>query len=356
MQLKAEQLQEHFRRCGSALQPFYTVWGDELLLVQEACDAIRAAAAALGCTQRQVHTVAGAHFNWSTLLGASQSLGLFGERQLIEIRIPSGKPGKEGSEALQKLCTQCDPQALTLLILPRLDRTQQQSAWFLALDRVGATVRVDRIDRKALPSWLAQRLAAQGQSVEPGALGQQSLNFFADQVEGHLVAAHQEIQKMALLYPAGTLTLDQIRRAVLNVARYDVFSLGEAIWSGQVARALKILPRLEAEGEAAVFVHWTLSDDIRTLHRLHQALKARQPMAMALREARIWGMKEKLFGQIVPQIPFTTLSHWLQQAHECDGVIKGLTHSAWPHSPWLALRHLTLRLLKDLANTPFLKS
>lgn len=349
MQLKAEQLPEHLVRCGPQLRRVYAVWGDELLLVQEACDVIRRAARGLGCTQRQVHTVGGSHFNWSGLLGASQSLSLFGERQLIEVRLPSGKPGKEGSEALQRLCEQLDPQSLILLILPRLDRTQQQSAWFLALDRVGVTVRVDAIDRKALPAWLAQRLAAQGQTIEPGESGRQSLNFFADQIEGNLLAAHQEIQKLALLYPPGKLTLEQIRKAVFNVARYDVFSLGEAVWSGQVARAMRILSGLEAEGEAAVLVHWTLSDDVRTLSRLHQAIQARQPLAMALREARVWGIKEKLFERLLPKIPSTTLTEWLQQAHECDGVIKGLKHSAWPHSPWLALRQLTLTLSKDLA-------
>jgi DNA polymerase-3 subunit delta len=352
MQLKAEQLKEHLSRSGSQLKPIYTVWGDEALLVQEACDALRAAARAAGCTERQVHTVAGAHFNWSGLLGASQSMSLFGDRQLIEVRIPSGKPGKEGSEALQRLCEQLDPQSLTLVTLPRLDRTQQQAAWFLALDRSGVTVRVDSIDRKALPAWLAQRLASQGQSVEPGESGRQSLNFFADQVEGNLLAAHQEIQKLGLLYPAGELTLDQIRAAVLNVARYDVFSLGEAVWSGQVARALRMLSGLEAEGEAAVLVHWTLSDDIRTLHRVHQALQARQPLPMALREARVWGVKEKLFERLVPRLTSDTLTDWLRLAHECDGVIKGLRHSSWPQSPWLAMRQLTITLLKFVARAP----
>ena len=352
MQVRSDQLKAHLAKCGNALRPLYAVWGDEPLLVQEAGDAVRAAARSAGYTERQVHTVAGAHFNWSGLLGASQSMSLFGDRQLIEIRIPSGKPGKEGSEALQRLCSQLDAESLKLILLPRLDRTQQQSAWFTALDQSGVTVRVDSIDRKTLPSWIAQRLAVQGQRVEAGEEGRQSLAFFADQVEGNLLAAHQEIQKLGLLCPEGELGLAQIRAAVLNVARYDVFGLGEAVWSGQTARALRMLAGLEAEGEAAVLVHWTLSDDIRALHRVYQAVQARQPLPMALREARVWGVKEKLFERLVPRLSAETLALWLQRAHECDGVIKGLRQPAWPASPWGALKQLTIRLLQDVGRGP----
>jgi DNA polymerase-3 subunit delta len=346
MQLRADQLKAHLAKAG-ALKPLYTVWGDEPLLVQEAADAVRAAARAAGCTEKQVHTVAGAHFNWSGLLGASHSMSLFGDRQLIEVRIPSGKPGKDGSEALQRFCAQLDPQAVALVVLPRLDRQQQQSAWATALDQAGVMVRVDGIERKALPAWIAQRLAAQGQRVEGGEAGQHSLAFFADQVEGNLLAAHQEIQKLGLLHPEGELSLASIRAAVLNVARYDVFQLGEAVWSGQVERALRMLEGLQAEGEAAVLVHWTLSEDIRALQRVHQAVQGRQPLPMALREARVWGAKERLFERLIPRLSAEVVQTWLQRAHECDGVIKGLRHPAWPASPWGALRQLTLRLLQD---------
>lgn len=350
MQIRADQLQAHLAKPGG-LQPLYTVWGDEPLLVQEAADAVRAAARAAGCSERQVHTVAGAHFNWSGLLGASQSMSLFGARQLIEIRIPSGKPGKDGSEALQRYCQQLDPDGVTLLLLPKLDRQQQQSAWATALGQAGAMVRVDGIDRQALPAWIAQRLAAQGQRVEGGEAGRHSLDFFADQVEGNLLAAHQEIQKLGLLHPPGELRLDDIRAAVRSVARYDVFGLGEAVWSGQLERALRMLDGLQAEGEAAVLAHWTLSDDIRALQRVHAAVQSRQPLPMALREARVWGVKERLFERLVPRLSGPVLTAWLQLAHECDGVIKGLRHPAWPAAPWDALRQLVLRLLQDATAT-----
>jgi DNA polymerase III subunit delta len=346
MQIRADQLAAQLKK---GLRPLYTVWGDEALLAQEAGDAVRAAARASGCTERQVHTVAGAHFDWSGLLGASQSMSLFAERQLIEIRIPSGKPGKDGSEALQRYCSTLSDDVVTLVQLPRLDRTQQGSAWFTALDGAGLMVRVDSIERGALPQWIAQRLAAQGQRCQDGVAGQQTLAFFADRVEGNLLAAHQEVQKLGLLYPAGELSFEQVETAVLNVARYDVFKLGVAVLSGQVARALRMLDGLRAEGEAAVLVHWTLADDIRALKRVKDATAAGKPLPMALREARVWGEKERMFERVVPQLSAATVAELQQAAHVCDGLVKGLKHPAWPDDPWDGLRHLVLMLVQHTA-------
>lgn len=349
MQLRADQLAPHLAK---GLKPIYTVWGDEPLLAQEAGDAIRAAARAAGCTERQVHTVAGAHFDWSSLLGASQALSLFADRQLIEIRIPSGKPGKDGSEALQRYCETLGDEVVTLVQLPRLDRQQQQSAWFTALDAAGVTVRVDPVERKALPQWIAQRLAAQGQRVAGGDEGQRTLSFFADRVEGNLLAAHQEISKLGLLYPAGELSFEQVEAAVLNVARYDVFKLGEAVLAGQVARALRMLEGLEAEGEAAVLVHWSLAEDIRALKRVKDAVGAGKPLPMALRENRVWGVKERLFERAVPLLTDNALAALLDAAHVCDGLVKGLKHPDWPLDPWDGLRRVVLMLIEPLAAQP----
>ena len=346
MQVRADQLTAHL---GKGLRPLYTVWGDEPLLAQEAGDAIRAAARASGCAERQVHTVAGAHFDWSSLLGASQAMSLFSARQLIEIRIPSGKPGKDGSEAIQRYCKSLSDDVVTLVQLPRLDRAQQGSAWFSALDGAGLMLRVDPVDRKALPQWIAQRLAGQGQRVPGGEAGQNALAFFADRVEGNLLAAHQEIQKLGLLYPAGELSFEQVETAVLNVARYDVFKLGVAVLSGQVARALRMLDGLQAEGEAAVLVHWTLTEDIRALKRVKDAVGAGKPLPMALREARVWGDKERLFERVVPQLKPATLAQWLHAAQVCDGLVKGLKHPGWPTDPWEGLRRLVLMLVQHTA-------
>jgi len=231
MQLAPQQLDAHLHK---TLRPLYTLHGDEPLLVQEAADAIRAAARQQGYTERTVHQVAGAHFDWSAVLAAGGSLSLFADKQIVEVRIPSGKPGKDGSVALQQIAEQAqgNDSTLTLVILPRLDRMTLQGAWFGALDANGATIKVDPVERAQLPQWIAGRLARNGQRVAAGEEGQRTLQFFADRVEGNLLAAHQEIQKLALLHPAGELSFEQVEAAVLNVARYDVFKLSEAVLAG----------------------------------------------------------------------------------------------------------------------------
>ena len=349
MQVRLDQLAAHLQR---DLRPLYTIHGDEALLSQEACDAIRDAARSAGHTERTVYTVAGAHFDWGELLGAATALSLFADKRLIEIRIPGGKPGKEGSEALQRYCDALGDDVVTIVTLPRLDKTTQSSGWFTALDGAGVTLRVDPIERKALPQWIAQRLAAQNQRVQGGEAGQRTLGFFADRVEGNLLAAHQEIQKLGLLYPAGELSFEQVEAAVLNVARYDVFKFAEAVLAGQTARVLRMLDGLEAEGEAAVLVHWTLAEDIRALKRVKDAMAAGRPLPMALREQRVWGVKEKLFERALPRLSDTSLYALLDAAAICDGLVKGLRHPDWPHDAWSALRRLALMVIDAVATPP----
>ena len=346
MQLRSDQLPTALAR---DVRPLYTIHGDEPLLAQETGDLIRAAARAAGYSERKVFSVSGAHFDWSGLLGAAQAMSLFAERQLIEVRIPGGKPGKEGSEALQRYCETLSDDVVTIVHLPRLDRQQQGSAWFAALDGAGVSVRVDPVERKALPQWIAQRLAAQGQRVQEGDAGAQTLAFFADRVEGNLLAAHQELQKIALLYPQGELGFEQIEAAVLNVARYDVFKLGEAVLAGQTARVLRMLDGLRAEGEAPVLVHWTLAEDIRALKRVKDAVAQGKPLPMAMRESRVWGAKERLFERLVPLVSDHTLAHWVEAASVCDGLIKGLKHPHWPIDAWDGLKRLALMVTQHTA-------
>ena len=327
---------------GRGLRSLYTVHGDEALLVQEAVDAIRAAARAAGHAERSSFTVAGAHFDWSGVLAASGSLSLFADKQIVEVRIPSGKPGKDGSAALQQLAESAvgNDGTLTIVMLPRLDKATRSSAWFAALDAHGATIQVDSIERTALPPWIAQRLQQQGQRVKNGEEGQRTLAFFADRVEGNLLAAHQEIQKLGLLYPAGELGFEQVEQAVLNVARYDVFKLSDAVLSGQVLRTERMLRGLQAEGEAEVLVHWALAEDIRAMKRVKDAMQSGRPLPMALRENRIWGTKERHFGRIVPRLGDAMASRLLHSAHVVDGIVKGLKHPDWPQDSWQALHQL----------------
>ena len=345
MQLAANQLQAQLQK---GLRSLYTLHGDEPLLIQEAGDAIRAAARAQGHTERTVHTMAGAHADWSAVLASGASLSLFADKQIVEVRVPSGKPGKDGSAALQQLAESADgnDSTLTLVVLPRLDMATQKSAWFAALDAHGVTVRVDPVDRKALPQWIATRLQAQGQRVAAGEEGQRTLAFFADRVEGNLLAAHQEIQKLALLHPQGELGFEQVESAVLNVARFDAFKLAEAVLAGQVARVQRMLDGLQAEGEAPVLVHWALAEDIRTLNRVRGAVDDGRPLPIALRESRVWGVKEKLVERVLPTLGTAQLARWLDDAHTVDGIVKGLKFPDWPAEPWQALHQLAMKVAR----------
>ena len=344
MQLPLHQLAAHLQK---QLRPLYLLHGDEPLLQQEAQDAIRAAARAQGYTERSSFTVAGAHFDWSAVLAAGSSLSLFAERQIIDLRIPSGKPGKEGAAALQQIAQAApgNDALLTLISLPRLDKATRSSAWFTALEAAGVALQIDPVERGQLPGWIAQRLAAQGQSLPPGEAGQRTLQFFAERVEGNLLAAHQEIQKLALLYPPGELPEGAVQAAVLNVARYDVFKLSEAVLAGQALRAQRMLDGLQAEGTAAVLTHWVLAEDIRALKRCRDALDAGKPLPMVLRENRIWGAKEGLYGHILQQRGNAPLlARLLQSAHRVDGIVKGLKAPDWPQDAWQALGRLALQM------------
>ena len=345
MQLGAAQLAGHLQK---GIRSLYTLHGDEPLLVQEAADAIRAAARVQGFTERTSHTVAGAHFDWSEVLAAGGSLSLFADKQIVEVRIPSGKPGKDGSIALQQLATsaQGNDSTLTLVILPRLDKATRTGAWFMALDSFGVTLQFDPVERQMLPQWIAQRLQQQGQRVAAGDVGQRTLQFFADRVEGNLLAAHQEIQKLALLYPPGELVQEQVEAAVLNVARYDVFKLSEAVLGGQPLRVQRMLDGLQAEGEAEVLVHWAIAEDIRALKRVKDAMNAGRPLPMALRENRSWGPKERLFERILPRATDAALARLLQSAHTVDGIVKGLKQPNWPTDNWQALQRLALQVCR----------
>jgi len=351
MKVSLTQLPAHL---GKSLKSLYTLYGDEPLLVQEALDAIRVAARAQGFTERTSHTVSGAHFDWSEVLAACGSLSLFADKQIVELRIPSGKPGISGSTALQQMAAQArgNDSTLTLVVLPRLDKTTRDSAWFVALEGGGITIGVEPVERAALPAWIAQRLALQGQRVAAGEEGQHALQFFADQVEGNLLAAHQEIQKLALLHPPGELALAQIEAAVHNVARYDVFKLSDAVLGGQRLRVQRMLDGLQAEGEQPVLVQATIASDIRALKHVKAAIAQGRPLPMALREQRIWGSKEQLFERVLPRLSDAVLARLLYGAHQVDGVVKGLKSPDWPTDPWQALHQLALQLCALCSRQP----
>ncbi len=348
MQLAPDQLAAHLAR---GLGSLYVLYGDEPLLIQEAADAIRQAARTQGYTERSVHTVSGAYFDWSAVLAASGAMSLFADRQILELRMPGGKPGKDGGQALVQLSQSLQGQDATLglVLLPALDKATRAAAWFTALQAGGVCLQIESIDRAGLPRWIAQRLALQGQRMAAGESGQQALTFFADRGEGNLLAAHQEIQKLALHYPAGELSLQQVESAVLNVARYDVFKLSEAVLAGQALRVQRMLDGLRAEGESQVLVHWALAEEIRNLKRVKDAIADGRPLPLALRENRVWGLKERLFERVLPHLPAGTLAHLLDAAHKVDGICKGLRHPDWPSDSWQALHRLAMQLCEPCA-------
>lgn len=343
--MRLDELETHLTK---RLASLYVVYGDEHLLVQESCDRIRAVARAAGFTNHTIFTVERG-FDWNVLLGANQSISLFGDRKLLELRIPSGKPGKEGAEALKILVNALNSDVLILMTLPGLDATTQKVAWFADLVSAGVALKIDPVEFIQLPYWIAQRLAQQGQYVEPGENGRLALQFISKRVEGNLLAAHQEIQKLGLLYSSGILTFEQIHNAVLNVARYDVFKLNETMLSGDTARLVRILDGLRSEGEAAVLVLWAVVEELRTLLRIKRGVTTDKPLAMLLRENRVWGQRERLVKLALSRITESVLEHALTTAARLDRQIKGLTanmrgewHYLLPLDAWDGLFELTM--------------
>ena len=324
------------RHLASGLKPLYVVYGDAMLLAIEAADSIRAAARAAGYSERETF-VAEQHFKWGELRGSAQSLSLFAERKVVDLRIPSGKPGLEGGKALQDYCANLSPDVLTLISLPKLDKTAQKSQWFSVLERHGVMVTADDIPRNALPRWIAGRLKRQGQAAD-----NVTLEFLADRCEGNLLAAFQEIQKLALLFPAGTLSFEQVKDAVMDVARYDIFKLAEAMLNGDTARFTRILEGLRAEGTATVLVLWSISEEIRTLGKVLQATQRGGNLGNALRDARVWGAKQGLIENAARRLKFPHIERAMQQAARLDKTIKGLRQG----DVWDELLQLGLRFAK----------
>ena len=337
MQLRADALDSHVAK---TLAPLYVITSDEHLLALEAADKIRRAARAQGYSERDVLTVERS-FKWGELLAANQAMSLFGDKKLIELRIPSGKPGKDGGAALQAYAKDLSPDNLTLITLPKLDWQTQKAAWVAALQQAAVYIDIPNIERNALPGWIAQRLAAQGQSAERA-----SLDFIADRVEGNLLAAHQEIQKLGLLHEPGKLTHGQVQDAVLNVARYDVFKLSEAMLSGDTARLIRMLEGLKGEGEALPLVLWAVSEEIRTLLKLKAGMAQGRPLPALLKEYRIWGPRERLMEPALRRISLPTLEAAMQQAAQVDRMVKGLRAKAFAGDQWDAMLQLALKVAR----------
>lgn len=321
MQLAQSQLEKHL---NIGLQPLYMLVGDEPLAQRESLDAIRAAARTQGFDERNSITVDRA-FNWQQIQSYGKSISLFSSQRLLEINIPSGKPGVDGGKALQALASRAIPDTSVVIILPKLEREAKNSAWFTALEKQAVTIPIDEVNVAHLPKWIANRLALQAQHTS-----QHTLEFLAHQVEGNLLAANQEVQKLGLLYPQGELSDATVRDAVLNVSRYDAFQLGEAVLAGDTARTARILQGLQDEGENAVAVMSPLLWVLRPLVRIKQAELRGDNVMNAMTNARIYGDRQSLVKRALVRLSLRQLEAALQKLADIDKTAKGvMLGDAW---------------------------
>ncbi len=335
MNLRGEQLEAHLAK---TLAPLYVVHGDEPLLALEAADALRAAARRQGCEEREL-MIAERYFDWNALRAAGASLSLFGGRKLVELRIASGKPGADGAAAITRYCSNLNPDCTTLVALPRLDKATQSSGWFTALAGAGVVVDIWPVERARLADWIGARLAKCGQRA-----GREVLEWLADRVEGNLLAAHQEVQKLALLLPPGELDADTVREVVADVARYDVAQLGAALLQGDLARYARVLEGLRSEGEAPTYVLWQLAEELRALARIHAGLAAGRAQDALFRENRVWRNKEALVRAALRRLPRAAIEAALVRAAAIDRIIKGLDRLRGRGDPWDEFLKLGLSL------------
>ncbi len=332
MQIRAEQLEAQLAK---PLAPCYLVHGDEPLLALEAADAVRAAARRSGFAEREV-LEPGRNFDWSEFRHAAESLSLFGGRKIVELRLASGKPGAPAVKALVEYCARPNPEVLLLVTMPRPEGAGWwKSDWFTALEGAGAVVEIQPVARAKLPAWLGQRLARQKQRASP-----EVLEYLAERVEGNLLAAHQELQKLALLAPAGDLALETVQEAVASVARYDPADAALALLSRDAGRFVRVVEGLRGEGEPPSFVLFVLASALFVLQGL---LRGGALETLALQH-RLFNKPLKAAVQAAAGrqggFALAELDAALADAALVDRAIKGVHAS----DPWEALLRLGLKL------------
>ncbi len=336
MNLRPEQLASHLER---ELAPLYVVHGDEPLLTIEAGDTIRAAARHKGVSEREVLVVTQG-FKWDQFGLAGGNLSLFGDLKLVDLRIPTGKPGRDGGEVLTRFAKEASAQGsamdgvITLITLPHMDWAARKLGWFVALSEAGMTIECNAPQLPELPQWIASRLARQKQTAP-----REALVFIAEHVEGNLLAAHQELQKLDLLYGEGILSLAQVEDAVLHVARYDTEKLRTALLEGDAARCARLLEGLQGEGAAAPLVLWAIANEIRTLANVRSAMDGGQQVDAALKNERVFGPRQMLCKRAVQRLRGGALRAALMHAARIDRMVKGLTTGdVWDEFLQLSLR------------------
>lgn len=333
MRLRSGQLEAHLAR---SLAPLYLIHGDEPLLALEAADAVRAAARRRGHAEREVLTVQ-QRFDWSEFTQAATSGSLFAARKLIDLRIPGAKPGVEGGEALARYAARPNPEVVLLVTMPRPDGPAWwKSAWFSAIEAAGVVVEAQPVARTQLAAWIGARLERQGQRADA-----EVLEFLAGRVEGNLLAAHQEVQKLALLAPEGTLALQEVAQAVADVARFEFEVLAEALYAGDTVRYFRALEGLRGEGESPAGLAWRLGDELTALLRVRQGMAAGRRLDQLFAEQRIWRGNQARAELALRRLDVARLRGAVRRIAQIERQAKGVAAG----DPWDGLTCLGLELI-----------
>lgn len=331
MKIPANQLSLELKK---SLLPCYLVSGDEVLLVQESLDAIRSAARAAGFASRDLF-VAERGFAWDDFRAAGGNLSLFSERRIIELRLPTGKPGKEGGAAIIDMLGQLDQDLLLIVVAPKLDKGTAASKWVGALSSAGAHVPVRPIDRRELPAWINARMQAVGLRA-----ARDAVRMIADRVEGNLLAAQQEIEKLRLLLGEGEVSVSHVERAVADSSRFDVYKLVDAAFAGDARRAIRILQGVQGEGLEPVIVMWALTREVRTLARLSDYADSGMDLSAALKKCGVWRNRQSLVRSCIGRHRRTDFYRLLRALRDADAAAKGQMAG----DPWQLATDIVLAL------------
>jgi DNA polymerase-3 subunit delta len=331
MQLKPEQLDTHLNK---NLAPVYFISGDDPLRVLEAADAVRSAARKQGYGEREVLTVQ-AGFDWNSLLAEAGNLSLFAQRRVIDLRLPSGKPGKEGAEVLRAFAEQAPEDTLLLVTAGKLEPQARRSKWVQTLDRAGVVVFVWPLQAGEIAGWVHARMRKRGLQPSP-----EAVQMLAERVEGNLLACVQEIDKLFLLQGAGAVDVADITRLVADHARYDVFTLVDSALAGQAARSVRILNSLQAEGVAPPVVLWALAREIRQLAGMAAEVAKGQAVSTVLSRYRVWQSRQAPVGAALKRLPLATCRRLLRQCASVERLCKGQAAG----NAWDELLQLTMLL------------
>ena len=334
MRLYPEKLADHLQQ---KLLPVYLVSGDEPLLLQECCDQIRQKARAENCNEREIIEGGVSNFNWQDILHSASNMSLFADRKLIELRLPSGKPGAEGSKALCEYLDIASGDDVLLIVSGKIDKQSTNSKWYKALDKAGVTVQVWPVDAKNLPRWLQQRVRNAGMSIDDDAL-----RLLCERMEGNLLAAVQEVEKLKLLAADSKITMQTVTEAVSDNARYNLFDMADNALKGNASASLRMLYGLRAEGTEPPVVLWALVREIRTLYEAQLDCDSGQSTQQALSSRRVWQNRMPLMQAALTRHNTHSLSLLLEQAARADGSIKGFADG----KPWDNLSRLVITLCR----------